>query len=590
MPSDPVRVALSHLRFSSNTPFAEHLEQAGGRVERQATGHLIAFRPDGRRFLAADPSGNPLHECEWGQDPQGRTRLLRARVRLDWGRWIGIKPAGLVNESTLNLASKPGWQRITPDELRQMAARAMRVSVEEVRFFYNDEDLVIDTDGRATIRHKKDALYVLEDGTFECARFMSCMGALHWDQIDFLPVVELFKSLLPGTGSAVFELIRGLYDDQNKQQALPRPLFYRGIPTYPSVAAFRLFSNFFTPEAPSGGDPVTVFMDPARSHQVKWLPAQYLPVRYFDETAHACLTVRDRELQKITLFDDPSGLPYVSFKSQRTIPYDRGILIQNGHLLVKDREQSKEVKANPEITLMETSSSGVPVSPVDWRSVFVQGIPVIKPAEAFGAVLLYPEDDEPVGELASQPFVADYLQDLAEQDREIGAMLSRAEHILIENGDAVIATCVAFDRPRTYTVLVHHPAFAQKQAQQLWTVSAELKRWDWLKQIRFLSHEGKEQELTPQQYDLIYTWVPFAKYDDLGGLTQHIEHLHRHLRSGGHAFLVGPTWLSKHLSQKGFLLHWEERVDQFPTFRMHRSILSKARLKGGLTLFLLTIK
>jgi hypothetical protein len=239
---------------------------------------------------------------------------------------------------------------------------------------------------------------------------------------------------------------------------------------------------------------------------------------------------------------------------------------------------------------MEMSSSDVAVSPVDWRSVFVQGIPVIKPAEAFGAVLLYPEDNEPVGELASQPFVADYLQDLAEQDRAIGAILSRAEHILIENGDAVIATCVAFDRPRTYTVLVHHPAFAQKQAQQLWTVSAELRRWDWLKQVRFLSHEGKEQDITPQRYDLIYTWVPFAKYDDLSGLTQHIEHLHRHLQSGGHAFLVGPTVLSKHLSQKGFLLHWEERVDQLPTFRMHRTILSKARLKDGLTMFLLAIK
>ncbi|HEY7532966.1 MAG TPA: hypothetical protein VH681_09350, partial [Nitrospiraceae bacterium] len=75
-----------------------------------------------------------------------------------------------MNETTLNLASKPGWQRLTPDELRQMAARAMRISVEEVRFFYNDEDLVIDTDGRATIRHRKDALYVLEEETFERAR------------------------------------------------------------------------------------------------------------------------------------------------------------------------------------------------------------------------------------------------------------------------------------------------------------------------------------------------------------------------------------------------------------------------------------
>jgi hypothetical protein len=30
---------------------------------------------------------------------------------------------------------------------------------------------------------------------------------------------------------------------------------------------------------------------------------------------------------------------------------------------------------------------------------------------------------------------------------------------------------------------------------------------------------------------------------------------------------------------------WEEPVEQLPTFRMHRTILPKARLKDGLTLF-----
>ena len=50
---------------------------------------------------------------------------------------------------------------------------------------------------------------------------MSCMGAMHWARIDFLPVVELFQSLLPGTGSAAFELIRGLYDDQNPKEPVP---------------------------------------------------------------------------------------------------------------------------------------------------------------------------------------------------------------------------------------------------------------------------------------------------------------------------------------------------------------------------------
>ena len=170
-----------------------------------------------------------------------------------------------------------------------MAAQALRVSLEEVRFFYRDEDLLIGPTGRATIRQRKDAFYVLQDGDFEQARFMSCMGAMNWSSIDFLPVVELFKSLLPGTGSAVFELIRGLYDDQNQGNPIPRPFQYRGIPTYPSEAAFRLFSSFFTPQAPAGSNPFTLFMNPEQSNQVIWLPAATPPIRYFDQRAGAAL-------------------------------------------------------------------------------------------------------------------------------------------------------------------------------------------------------------------------------------------------------------------------------------------------------------
>ena len=102
MPSDPRRGALSiseHLRFSTNLSVAADFEQAGGRVVRQPTGHVIFYRSDGRRFLATDPEGNPLHECEWGADATGGAILLRARIRLDWGQWIGVKPAGLVNET-----------------------------------------------------------------------------------------------------------------------------------------------------------------------------------------------------------------------------------------------------------------------------------------------------------------------------------------------------------------------------------------------------------------------------------------------------------------------------------------------------------
>ncbi len=136
---------------------------------------------------------------------------------------------------------------------------------------------------------------------------MACMGAMHWERIDFLPVVELFQSLLPGTGSAAFELIRGLYDDQN--ETAPRPLRYRGIPTYPSEAAYKLFGAFFTPRAPEGGDPFVLFMDPPRSHEVTWLPAAEPPRRHFDADRRLCVTIQGPIVQKVTLADDPAGLP-----------------------------------------------------------------------------------------------------------------------------------------------------------------------------------------------------------------------------------------------------------------------------------------
>ena len=588
MPLDPHRAALTtpeHLLFSTNLPFAQDLERAGGRVARQATGHLVFYRADGLRFLATDPAGNPLHECEWGTDATGNVALLRARIRLDWGQWVGLKPAGLVNETSLNLARKPGWQRLKADDLRTMAAQALRVPIEEVRWFYRDEDLLIDPTGNATIRQRKDAFYVLEGGDFERARFMSCMGAMHWPSIDFLPVVELFQSLLPGTGSAVFELIRGLYDDQNAGKPAPQPLRYRGIPTYPSEAAFRLFSSFFTPQAPGGNSPLTLFMNPERSNEVIWLPADTLPVRYFDERAGACLTFQGRLLHKVTVASDSYGLSDLSSKGRRVGPCDRHAEIVGAHVILKDRDRETTLTVTLPQGSLEQSGESVAMSPVDWRSVFVLGVPPIPPADAYGAVLLYPDDESEIGECSAQPFVADYIQDIGEQDREIGAVLSQAQRVLIENGDAVVATCITFDRPRDYTVLVRYPAFAQKQAQRLWTVCAELQRWDWLSHIRFVSDEGLSNQEAPHSYDMVYHWVSYDSGDLPASLAERMKGISLMLRGGGSAFVIGPAQLGQFGASHGLTICWEEPVEQLPTFRMHRTILPKARLRAGLTLF-----
>lgn len=574
-----------NISFSGNHIFARDLAAAGGRCVEQSTGHLVFYRSDGRRFLATDPAGNPLHECEWGSDATGNVTLLRARIRLDWRQWVGLKPAGLVNEISLNLADKPGWQGLTTDDLRSMAAQALRVPIEDVRLFYRDEDLLIEPTGRATIRQRKDAFYVLQDGDFGRARFMSCMGAMNWSSIDFLPVVELFQSLLPGTGSAVFELIRGLYDDQHEGKLTPRPLRYRGIPTYPSEAAFRLFSSFFTPHASEGSDPFTLFMNPKKSTQVIWLPAAETPIRYYDQRSETCLTFQGGLLHKVTAASDSSGLSYMSPKGRRYAPYDRSARVVGAHVILKDRARETTLAVTLPQGSLEQSDVPVVMSPVDWQSVFVQGVPPISPADAYGAVLLYPEDESEIGECSAQPFVADYMEDLAEQDREIGAVLSRAERVLIDNGDAVVATCVQFDRPRDYTVLARYPAFAQKQAQRIWSVCAELQRWDWLSRIRFMMDEGLYEREAPHSYDVVYHWIPYDSGDLSANLAERMKGISRLLREGGHAFVIGPAQLGQCGASHGLRICWEEPVEQLPTFRIHRTILPKARLRAGLTLF-----
>jgi hypothetical protein len=433
---------------------------------------------------------------------------------------------------------------------------------------------------------RKDALYVLDGGGFENVRFMSCMGAMQWDHIDFLPVVELFKSLLPGTGSAVFELIRGLYDDQNRELTAPRPLRYRGIPPYPSEAAFRLFSSFFTAQSSNARNPFTDFMNPSKAHVVEWLPAQHSPVRYIDEHHGLCLTVKNGVVQKATLEDDTEGLSYVNPIGRRVVPLDRSLHIEGNQLILKDREKEAILPLMAGVLVQTVPHTDRPLSSVDWRTVFVEGAPKIPAAEAFGAVPLFPEDDTEISELAAQSFVANYLDDLGEQDREIGRLRSQAEHVLIANGDAVISTCILFDRPRDYTVNVRYFAYAQRQAQQLWTQCAEVQQWGWLQRIRMVAADTCEESLTSRgPYDLIYQWLSYDTFGSSDALVTSVTRLSQALRRGGHAFVVGPAELREVLTRDHGEVCWDQSVASLPTFLMHRTILPKARVKTGLTLF-----
>ncbi len=573
-----------NLVFPSNRTLLPNFEQQGGRAVRLASGHLVFYGPHGRRILATDPAGHPLHECEWASEGRAGVRLLQARLCLDWGRWVGIKPSGLATTTTLDLSKKPGWERIQPDDLRRMAAQALRVPLEEVRFFYNDQDLQIDGRGQATIRHRKDALYVLEKGTFEGARFMACLAAMHWERIDFLPVVELFQSLLPGTGSAAFELIRGLYDDQNP--ALPRPLRYRGIPTYPSEAAYRLFSGFFTPQHAQGGNPLPVFMDQARSHEVTWLPVPDPPRRYFDPSRFLCLTIKGDRAQKATLAHDSTGLSYTAAGPGGMAPAGRSLWMEAGTLILQDGDRQEKVPVQPHWGKLQESPGGTLArTTTGWRALFGGSPPAVSAADAFGAVLLYPEDGAEIGEAATQPFVADYLQDAFEQEPGLQARLQKAERVLVQNFDAALLPCLHLDRPRRYTVRYCWPPYAQKQAQTLWNQLARAGHLDWARQIQFSPSEQAWPNEQGKTYDLVYQWVPFAWFSQEELAEGMVQAVAQALSPWGVGFLVGPQTLAGAIQSNRLRLLFVEAVEKLPTVQMHRSILPQARIKAGLTLF-----
>ena len=574
-----------NLALSGNLGFATATGISHVSIRQQPHGHMVVYGPHGRRILLTDPEGHPLHECEWAQSSDGAIRFVSARLFLDWNQWVGIKPSGLINTMTMDLSTRPGWQSLTRQDLRHMASKAMGVTLGEVEFFYTDDDLLIDPSGQATIQQRKDALYILDDGTFKHARFMSCMSAMHWEAIDYLPVVELFKSLLPGTGSATFELIRGLYDDQNPSS--PRPLQYRGIPTYPSEAAFGLFSNFFTASFPGRESPFAVFMDTTRSHEVSWLPNANPPVRYVDSSHHVCLTITQGKIQKATLTTDSTGLPFSAPNSQGFAPCARTLAVQNGQLLLQDYTSTKTLPVNPNWGVVSKQDGAMApqlATASDWRNLFPMGIPTIAPQDAFSAVLLYHKDESVIEEYASQPFVADFLDDLFEQDTRLAQPKAEARQLLIHGFDASIGTCLILDHPRTHTIFFTHAALAQKQAQLLWNQLARSNRLDWLPSFRFLPAAPAGNAET---YDWLYRWIPFAEYDQDQAIQGNIQEIVRALAPKGLAFVAGPESIPALVANLPVQILCGEKCSDLQPFHLHRSILPKSQLNPRLHIWCL---
>lgn len=88
-----------------------------------------------------------------------------------------------------------------------------------------------------------------------------------------------------------------------------------------------------------------------------------------------------------------------------------------------------------------------------------------------------------------------------------------------------------------------------------------------------------------QPYDVIYQWLHYASFTEAGALLASVAWLRQMLRPQGSAFVVGPVGLRMVFAQHALPVVWEESVESLPTVQMHKSILPKARVKAGLTLF-----
>lgn len=558
----------------------------GLRVVVTPTGHLIVYGEHGLRILYVDPGGTALHECAWDARAQGAPRLLHARLHLDWEQWVGLKPEGLVNVARFDLSKKPGWQRLTREDLHRMAAQAMRVTPEEVGFFYDDESLSIDDRGQVTLRHRKDAFYVLEDATFERARFMACMGAMHWGRIDFLPVVELFQSLLAGTGSATFELIRGLYDDQS-EGGTPRLLRYRGIPTYPSPQAFQLFSTYFQPRGPGGADPFPLFMNPEKSGEVVWRPRMDTPRRYLDLAQGLGVTVSEGAVQKVTRRNDPAALPYGRARKGGFAPAGRMVGATKEALQLQDGDRREEIPLRPEWGI--TRETPLPASSATgrstWRDLFPEGAPALDPVRAYFAVPFYPEDDAVVEEAATQPLVMEQMLAYFERMNSVNPSSGPPRAVLIHNWDAVIAECLESLHESDCTILYTRPEFAQRQAQRAWDHTAATGRLPGLRRVSFLPADRHREGAYAKTHDLILAWIRFAQYRQRAECEREVRAVAHALAPGRFAIVVGPPWLGETCATVALRVLASDSVAETAGVRMHRAILPNARVNPEATLF-----
>jgi len=560
---------------------------ANTRVKIYPTGHRVYYNTLGRRFLMTDPEGHTLHEAEWQRDTDsGDLKLKHVRMQLDCREWVGIKPRAKKFSNRINISSMPGWERMTLDDLRKGAAQAWQVPFSEVKYFYRDENFVSAGKGEYDVQLYKDGLYVLIDGDWEKTLFISFMFTVNWEKLDLIPVVELFQSTLPGTGGAAFEFIWGLHEDQSREMELA-PLRYRGLPTYPSKAAFNIFNAFFQPQGPEGEDVLDVFLNTDRSHEIEWTPRTNPPWRYFSRKHQLSVTVQDGFLYKVSVANDPVAVPYINTARGAQGPCQRFLEVIGGTVVLHDGAGRREIPLDPawNVTVQETQPKAPPEHPFGWRHFFGDAVPEADPVKILFTVPFYPEGEEEIQEPALQPMAVDQILYYMEQHDDMPEKLDKVQRVLVHTFDAVIAGCIDCNHDRDYTVLYGDPEFAQKNAQELWNYAASRNQLENVRRVKFLKEEDHVEAAYNETYDMIYKWIPFFYHGDRDLCEQMLETVVRALNPGGLAFVVGP-WPMKGLLE-AFQLNLlnADRIVEMPFFQQHLKMCPENQANPDATVF-----
>ena len=561
---------------------------ANTRIRRYPTGHLVFYNSEGKRFLFTDPGGHPLHECEWWENAEtGKTKLASVRMQLDCEQWFGIKPDANTFSVFVDLKDHPRSADMTLDDLRKEAARAWDIPISEIEYFYRDKNFIPYGIGEYEIHLSKDGLYVLPDGTFDRTIFISNMPKTNWEALDIITVVELFQSVPPGAGGAAFEFFWGLYEDQVREKQ-PEPLLFRGLPAYPSIKAFQIFSAFFTPTAPEGEDLMNVFMDFHRSHQITWNLRPDPPWRYFSDKYSVCLTVQNNFLYKVTSLNDPTALPFINCSRGGKASCQRQVHVTEDSIILLDGEDIFK-KFPPlsqwQIFPQEDAVLRQPAHPFGWQKFFKDRPPKMDPVTAVLTVPFYPEGAREIEESSLQPMVVDQILFYMEMFPDMPNRLEKISRVLVHNFDTAVAGCIDCTRKREHRVLFNHPEFAQKNAQLLWDHAASKGQLNNLREVSFLPENEYVESAYAEKYEMIFRWIPFKSYHDPVACENILNSVTHAMASSALLFLVGPRQISDLFQQHSLKNIYNDPVKDMPFFIQHKKMYPETLVNPEVSVF-----